>query len=637
MDSPDIISFEHFDPQYELGNTDNNGKPIRPRKKPGRKPNPPSPAQRKAQNRAAQRAFRERKRREMREAEMAVKTSLHIRDQALKRVRRLNRKVQELTYETNYLRGQLLTYKLACVANRVDLPKFWDSGKKDSFGCDYTARSKNDELPQCLELYLDKYKNLVQFPMPSNIQQALMALMDDSSCTSASPPSTLIDLHDQETNGPPTISPSSSTSSQVAVNESKVDDILAQHLSSIAPQLADHLDSPFFQQLLQSNILPQATSPAAINQLLQSLQQQQAIQLQQRRAACVMPQSPEPALLDSPATPAMEDDTNMEDVAMDDPSTNIWLQQQNLSSRHLGAMLSASCHINDQDLAGVSNAAHGALYTKSLDDAVELVTEEPVEEYDGKTGLQRIRSHYPDTPDECPAASPEAPVSPNDNDELKNAPPMNPVDAIFYVRSHMNLGASIMTLWPPTELQRNVPHDARIDYVPGAVMRDLMIVYQNFYDANDLFNLLVQESRFMGGELGNPDRWVVPPRFLQQYWYLCPNHRPDRVDNMVELFVVFAQNALQHMMKRKEMYLDRDQFADEFPPRQENPVTPSTFPTDDGLVQPTAQDMDPTLVVPLTQGISFDPATSDFGLDDVMVLVDDFPKFMTAPPDLFTM
>jgi hypothetical protein len=44
---PTEISFEHFDPTLELGTLDEHGKPIRPKKKPGRKPNPPSPAQRK--------------------------------------------------------------------------------------------------------------------------------------------------------------------------------------------------------------------------------------------------------------------------------------------------------------------------------------------------------------------------------------------------------------------------------------------------------------------------------------------------------------------------------------------------------------------------------------------------------------
>src|SRR5438132_370648 len=44
------------------------------RKKPGRKPNPASPALRKAQNRAAQRAFRERKERHLRDLEDTIKT-----------------------------------------------------------------------------------------------------------------------------------------------------------------------------------------------------------------------------------------------------------------------------------------------------------------------------------------------------------------------------------------------------------------------------------------------------------------------------------------------------------------------------------------------------------------------------------
>ena len=112
------ISFEHFDPELELKNLDENGKPIKPRKKPGRKPNPPSPAQRKAQNRAAQRAFRERKRREMRDAETNIKKCLYMRDQAMKDAKQLRKKVNELRYENNFLKGQVLTLKIACVANR---------------------------------------------------------------------------------------------------------------------------------------------------------------------------------------------------------------------------------------------------------------------------------------------------------------------------------------------------------------------------------------------------------------------------------------------------------------------------------------------------------------------------------------
>jgi hypothetical protein len=155
------ISFEHFDPELELKNLDENGKPIKPRKKPGRKPNPPSPAQRKAQNRAAQRAFRERKRREMRDAETNIKKCLYMRDQAMKDAKELRKKVGELRYENNFLKGQVLTLKIACVANRVDVPKFWDTGMRDKMGSDITTFSRTKDIPQSLEFFLDSKKCIV--------------------------------------------------------------------------------------------------------------------------------------------------------------------------------------------------------------------------------------------------------------------------------------------------------------------------------------------------------------------------------------------------------------------------------------------------------------------------------------------
>jgi hypothetical protein len=100
------INFEYFDPELELCTFDEQGRPIRPRKKPGRKPNPPTPAQRKAQNRAAQRAFRERKRREMRDNEVNIKKCLHQRDQAIRKANTLQRSIKQLRYENNYLKGK---------------------------------------------------------------------------------------------------------------------------------------------------------------------------------------------------------------------------------------------------------------------------------------------------------------------------------------------------------------------------------------------------------------------------------------------------------------------------------------------------------------------------------------------------
>lgn len=114
------------------------------------------------------------------------------------------------------------------------------------------------------------------------------------------------------------------------------------------------------------------------------------------------------------------------------------------------------------------------------------------------------------------------------------------------------------------ELQRKIPHDPRIDLIPGPTMRDFMIIFQDFYDANELFNFLLESAMFIGGELGNPDCWFVPPNFIRKYWFLCPNYRPTRPDNSVELAVFFAQRMLDSLKRRKEMYIMRDKHMEYF-------------------------------------------------------------------------
>lgn len=89
-------------------------------------------------------------------------------------------------------------------------------------------------------------------------------------------------------------------------------------------------------------------------------------------------------------------------------------------------------------------------------------------------------------------------------------------------------------------------------------MRDYMIIFQDFYNSNELFSTLLDNAMFIGGELGNPDCWFVPPNFIRKYWFLCPNYQPTRPDNSVELAVFFAQKMLDTLRRRKEMYIMRD-------------------------------------------------------------------------------
>lgn len=92
------------------------------RKKPGRKPNPASPALRKAQNRAAQRAFRERKEKHIMCLEETSKLLREQRDRLEAENRKLRTDVEILGYESWYLKGIALTLQLVCFMHRISIP-----------------------------------------------------------------------------------------------------------------------------------------------------------------------------------------------------------------------------------------------------------------------------------------------------------------------------------------------------------------------------------------------------------------------------------------------------------------------------------------------------------------------------------
>ncbi|KAF7726685.1 hypothetical protein EC973_008559 [Apophysomyces ossiformis] len=92
------------------------------RKKPGRKPNPASPAQRKAQNREAQRAFRERKERHLRELERSIHQLQEQRDQLQIQNERLQTSNELLRSENWYLKGVVLSLQLVCFQYNLVIP-----------------------------------------------------------------------------------------------------------------------------------------------------------------------------------------------------------------------------------------------------------------------------------------------------------------------------------------------------------------------------------------------------------------------------------------------------------------------------------------------------------------------------------
>ncbi|KAI7876255.1 hypothetical protein K492DRAFT_151915 [Lichtheimia hyalospora FSU 10163] len=109
--------------QPESMKTKSTDTPVKVRKKPGRKPNPASPALRKAQNRAAQRAFRERKEKHLRELETTIKQVRNERDQLLGENDQLKNDNDILKCENWYLKGIVLSLQLVCLQHNLTIPQ----------------------------------------------------------------------------------------------------------------------------------------------------------------------------------------------------------------------------------------------------------------------------------------------------------------------------------------------------------------------------------------------------------------------------------------------------------------------------------------------------------------------------------
>lgn len=123
------------------------------RKKPGRKPNPTSPAIRKAQNRAAQRAFRERKERYLRDLEASVKQMREDRDRLQAENEQFKNDLDILNAENWYLKGIVLTLQLVCFRHHLVLPQHTPYMSKETL----TLLSKS--IPEPVNAYIHANAN----------------------------------------------------------------------------------------------------------------------------------------------------------------------------------------------------------------------------------------------------------------------------------------------------------------------------------------------------------------------------------------------------------------------------------------------------------------------------------------------
>lgn len=163
---PARFNFQHFDQESDFGIENENGERVRKRKRPGRKPNPPSIQERRAQNRAAQRAFRERE--QQRRQEKERESQRHVEELAY-----LRRRLAEVQYEANYLRGCVLLLSLTSLVERGSVPHIWTDTRLFPFPWAETPPPQPVDdihtVPAILNTVLGKDRNILQF------QEALVA------------------------------------------------------------------------------------------------------------------------------------------------------------------------------------------------------------------------------------------------------------------------------------------------------------------------------------------------------------------------------------------------------------------------------------------------------------------------------
>ncbi|KAI8099115.1 uncharacterized protein BX664DRAFT_256435 [Halteromyces radiatus] len=357
---------------------DDQGQPIKIRKKPGRKPNPASPALRKAQNRAAQRAFRERKERHLRDLELTIRSLRDQRNNAVKEMHGMKSKLDAFKAETWYLKGVVLTLQFVCLHHNIHIPTH------SPYLTEETLAEMAKTAPHAIEAYVNAY---------------------------------------------------------------------TRNNTNLKPTMASHISNTRHEQNMTTDDIDRAKW-ARKSDFLDSLQQQKQ-------------QSSKSAQND---TSALYKERSEEDISMAQ-----WLQQQGITEQHIGQM--AAIGDGPPSSNQQQQSAEGTTDKQTQPDQHEK------EQVQNLTAIQRIRLQL----------------------RIQSA-----------LSSHSGNSERLQ----PTILQLAIPHDPRIDLIPTPHMRDRMIIFRDQINYDECFDLLLNGTRYHGGDPTQSENWEMDPSFIQEYWFL---------------------------------------------------------------------------------------------------------------------
>ncbi|CAG8539236.1 8799_t:CDS:1, partial [Acaulospora morrowiae] len=437
------------------------------RKKPGRKPNPASPALRKEQNRAAQRAFRERKERHLKDLENTIQSLRVIQTETANKFQRerehLRSLIERVEVENYYLKYIALNFECALnsiygnceattkIKNSVlsSIPRFslsnsllaaGDIGNFDSF--DMVPSTITAETPIGLnESQTSVNQQQLQLQLPtlnvSGVGDSTASFILPSPANSSvvlSPKSANVSSPASAISSPPT--PDLVQSDSISVN---------------GPYLAANMKS--FTGISTNSNTPNANAiyQKLSDQLLKSLMQNQISSQLENSSAIVSTNDNSDSSFIS-VSPLIQDPSNLLDSSPNTFNTAFILSGDAESLK--------GSHPNFDIIQA----------TREVSQLIRLA------KLVGCTDLS-------------------VPVKP----KLKR--PMTQQQAAFL----------------------NIPHDQRIDLIPCYHLRSRMIQYQGQYDLYELCELLIGKAKCHGDPL-DPDSWECPKEFFEKYPFLVFQH-----------------------------------------------------------------------------------------------------------------
>ncbi|KAI7898936.1 uncharacterized protein BX663DRAFT_523298 [Cokeromyces recurvatus] len=405
------FSFQHFDQESDVGIENANGERIRKRKRPGRKPNPPTLQERRAQNRAAQRAFREREQQRQKERERQWASYVE-------EIKQLKAELAVSQYEAKYLRACVLHMTLKFLTLKGSVPHIWTESR-------IIPSNDHGEYKQKMYGIYKQPNEVLQTP----------ALLD-----------------------------------MILENQHIVDFDKALHITSQQKEVPDINDLGFEADRYEGFITNEIIT---LNQGSQEPIKNFPRKRKQRQ---------------EPTT--MTTEMNV-DIPFKQKSTN-----QHKESTASSSSSSPPPPISDDQQ---SSSQILTLHQKPV---VGVINEPPTL----KTAEDLI--HMP------------------------------AIQALHLLRLQLKLGSILGEFTAaallPTALQRVVPHDIRIDYIPGPSIRDKMIIFQDYYDINECFQYLTRQSCFIGGDIRDSRNWVIDPEYSIKFWFLSHQLVEDGFDECLK-------------------------------------------------------------------------------------------------------